>query len=117
MKQLEEKLIELAINTPQILGACFFSFLSGHVWLWFIYAYFKKKDDEAWSFLDNRWAKTGLGILWNVPFLFVYYIVKYGLDTNNAWSNILSIIPLGFLIGLSIQPLVVILIIVIFKNK
>jgi len=108
-KQLGEKLAELIISTPKLLIACGSSFLSGHIWLWLIYTYFRNNSKGA-THLKGAWAKTGLGMIWNVLILFIIYIVKYGFDVN-VENNILSIILFSLLLGGAAQALVVFLIV------
>jgi len=113
-KILGEKLAELVISTPKLLIACGSSFLSGHVWLWLIYAYLKKTTKGV-THLQGVWAKTGLGMIWNALILFLIYIVKYGFDTN-VEGKILPLILFSLLLGWATQAIVVFLI-VNFKNK
>ena len=114
---MEEKIgNELAcyvIRIPQLLLACGVSFLSGHIWLWLIYTYFKD-NTKGITHLKNIYAKTGLGVLWHSLFLFVTYIVKFGFDTN-VENKILSIILFSLLLGMFAQALVVILIVKLKK--
>lgn len=96
-KKIGEKFLELVISIPQLLFACGISFLSGHVWLWLIYTYYRD-NARGVTYLKNVWAKTGLGMLWNAIFLVPAYFIKFGFDTN-VDGKILSIVGFTLLIG------------------
>lgn len=104
-----KKLLELIITIPQLLIACGVSFLSGSIWMWLIYTYFKS-NNKGVVYLKNIWAKTGLGMLWNAVFLVPAYFIKFGFDTN-VEEKILSIVGFTLLIGLGFQAIVTVLII------
>jgi hypothetical protein len=111
--KIGEKLVELIISIPQLLIACGVSFLSGNVWLWLIYTYFKKSNKGV-TYLKSGWAKMGLGMLWNTLFLIPSYFIKFGFNTN-VDGKILSIIGFTLLIASGMQAFATLLVIQLKK--
>jgi hypothetical protein len=108
-KKIQAKLLEYILTIPQLPFATALSFLSGHLWIWVIYAYYFN-GTRASKYLDNWAAKTALGAFWYAIALLPIYFCKYGFNSE-VDGNIIKIIGFTLLVGSFLQAISTILII------
>ncbi len=108
-KKIQAKLLEYIVTIPQLLTATVLSFLSGHLWIWVIYAYYFNST-KASKYLNNWVAKIALGVFWYSISLVPYYFYKFGFK-QEVGKNVLEVIIFSLLIGSFLQAISTILII------
>lgn len=108
-KKIQAKLLEYIVTIPQLLFAAALSFLSGHLWIWVIYAYYFNST-RASKYLNNWAAKTALGVFWYAITLLPIYFYKFGFN-NEVDGNIIKVIGFTLLIGSFLQAIATIIII------
>lgn len=113
-KKIQAKILEYIITIPQLLFAAAMSFLSGHLWIWVIYAYYFN-GTRASKYLNNWVAKTALGAFWYILALLPIYCFKYGFNCE-VDGSIIKIIGFTVLVGSFFQAISMILLIK-FKSK
>ena len=91
------------------MAATAFSFLSGHLWIWVIYAYYFNSN-KASKYLNNWAAKTALGVFWYSITLVPYYFYKFGLQ-QEVGKNVFEVIGFTLLVGSFLQAITTMIII------
>jgi hypothetical protein len=114
-KQVGQKFLEYLWKVPQLFGLLIASFLSGHLWLWIIFAFYKSttKGDK---YLANNYAKTALGVAWFALILFPLYLYKHGFNST-VDTEIFDLIGFTIILGLFLQGLGFIAIVLINNKK
>lgn len=108
-KKIQAKLLEYIVTIPQLLFATVLSFLSGHLWIWVIYAYYFNST-KASKYLNHWAAKTALGVFWYSITLVPYYFYKFGMK-QEIGKNVLEVVGFTLLVGSFLQAITTMIII------
>lgn len=106
--EIEKTMLRYVLATPQAIGFLFFSWLSGHLWAYVVFTYFRNKK-HAKGFFDSKTGKTALGALWftligGPTYLWKHHtlFIEYGLLLDLIYSIILAALFLQALIFIAI---------------
>jgi hypothetical protein len=102
-KKIKEFIINFLISTPKAIAILFFSFFSGQVWAYLIITYFKSKT-KGNAILNNKYTKTGVGLLWFIIVAMPYNLYMHGAKVN--FENIIQHSIICILIGATLQAIV-----------
>ena len=102
--ELIENIVTFLISTPKVLVAIVFSWVSGHLWSYVLFTYFRDKTKSI-GFFDGWMGKASLGILW---FALIIVPINYMVnDTFNIeYENILKVIYSVVLYGFVLQAFI-----------
>lgn len=116
MEELKAKILEYLIATPKILALAIFSFLSGHLWIFVYFTYYKNiTGKKGKGKINNKFGKLILGLLWYTLVLIPLYAYEYGQLIRFNYDGILELVISTIVIGLFLQALLLLIIIRIKK--
>ena len=101
---LGQKIVEYLLVTPKALALVVSSFLSGQLWVFVLFSYYKKTSKGS-AYLNNKYGKTALGACWFCCFLVPIYLLKFRTLKVEA-ENVFAVVLESILMGALIQALV-----------
>jgi len=100
-------------DTPKALGVLVFSLVSGHLWTFILFAYFKA-NKKGNTILLSLVGRTSLGLCWFAVVMVVVYYFSFN-TLNLSYQNILTITIPTLTFGLVLQAFTLLLIFIIKK--
>jgi asparagine N-glycosylation enzyme membrane subunit Stt3 len=113
--EIEKTLIAYLVKTPKALALAVFSYLSGQLWLYLIFAHFRTTG-KGKSLLDNFAGKMGLGVLWHGVVLVPLYLIQNGATAFDHEKIFALTVPV-IVFALVAQTLVLIIVTIIYRAR
>lgn len=96
-----EHVLDYIKQTPAASAVLVASFLSGHLWVFVITAFFRSKT-KGDQHLKTITGRTALGVLWFAAMMTPIYFVKFR-TLDFAYTNMLEVTVPTLVVGLLVQ--------------
>ena len=113
-KEIGKKVLEWLLATPKALAILICSFLSGQMWFFIIVTYLKTTN-KGNTYINNKVAKTVMGLLWFSMINLPIHLLRHGAEIS--YDNIFSSYLYTLLYGFVLQAIIVILVVSFKKEK
>lgn len=112
--EIVQQVLDFLRSTPKAVGVLAASFISGHLWVFVLTAYFRN-GTKGDTLIKSPTGRAGLGILWLTVVLIPYYALKYR-DLPVDLDKILDIAIPTIVLGFFLQ-LVIFIVVINLKDK
>ncbi|OEE34435.1 hypothetical protein A1QO_07915 [Vibrio genomosp. F10 str. ZF-129] len=111
--EIIQTVITFLVGSPKVLATLVLSWISGHMWSYIVFTYFREKNKSE-GFFDGWLGKTALGLFWfSLIMLPIYYLVHASFTIE--YENILSVLITTILYSYVVQAIIFIAI-TLFKR-
>ena len=100
----ERQIIDFLRKTPIAVAALFFSFISGHLWVFIIFSYCKK-NKKGNSQLQSKVGRTAIGLAWFMFVMVPIYLLQYN-NLKFNYTNLVDIVLPTLVLGFFFQVIV-----------
>ncbi len=102
-----EQVLDYLRQTPKAVAVLVVSYLSGHLWVFIITAFFRSRT-RGDQLLKSVTGRTAVGLLWFASLLVPIYLLRFG-GLHFEYANILELTVPTLVAGLFFQLLVFII--------